>query len=285
MGNMTWAGGDGFTLNHNQFVKFFLSVFSSTDLNPVTVAFKFPFIVESHEYLAFREAHPDLRIAAFGPLYSGMFVLGILITLFSFIHKYKYRFINLVATLVIFGSVIAYPESWWFRFVPHAWLLPIIPAIYGYHFNNSCLGFKLAKALIFLLFVNVLLILSNYVYGEYLVQSTLKDRYELVKNMKQPVNVYYSNFLTNRLRFEDYAIDVVEVSIEQCKSFIAMMPGEVRVCLDSNDQSYNKILRDVCLIEKKLTGSNIRFWIISLTVNGENYSGCGPIQNLIQEEL
>lgn len=110
--------------------RFVLSSFSYSErVRPPGVArLKLPFqmsLLERKNY------DPDIEIGGFGPLYGGLFVLGVAGALGLCLSKSAggaARLMVLIAALV-FVSIFVHSETWWARYVPQGWLVPLFIAV------------------------------------------------------------------------------------------------------------------------------------------------------------
>ncbi len=119
-------------LAKNRFEKLFISLTFTNYLNPygdvpeselktVTNPFQLRSINEFEEFAT----SYDLRIGGFGPLFAVALALASLIALMR--TRNGTRDVGLA--LIVFGtiaSILIVPVSWWARFVPQMWLLPIL---------------------------------------------------------------------------------------------------------------------------------------------------------------
>jgi hypothetical protein len=90
---------------------------------------KLPFLLSSGEIRM--AGGVDVRIAGFGPLFSGAIVLSALAAL---VLVARYRSTPavrwaLLGALALLGSVLLLPENWWSRYVPQLWYIPLIVAL------------------------------------------------------------------------------------------------------------------------------------------------------------
>jgi len=91
---------------------------------------KFPFYIYPNEFQNYAgRAGPE--IAGFGPLYGGILLLTIihLIILFATNGITKPTITIFLFYLSLAISIFFHKETWWARFIPHAWLFIIIPSL------------------------------------------------------------------------------------------------------------------------------------------------------------
>jgi hypothetical protein len=74
--------------------------------------------------------YTDVRVGGFGPLFSGICLLTLIIIILITYYCHKnYITVNnyiLFLCFLIFLTVIINPESWWARYVPQLWLIPLL---------------------------------------------------------------------------------------------------------------------------------------------------------------
>lgn len=124
-------------------------------------SFKIPFTITENEISEY--ARPDTRISGFGPLYSGIFIISCLYTLYMIIKMWKEKKYNILVPflLILFGMfilVLATDGSWWARYTPYLYLIPIFNLIYMISRKNKL---NLVFSIIFsiLLLTNISLII------------------------------------------------------------------------------------------------------------------------------
>lgn len=163
--------------------KFARSMFSSaTDArmnNPLTprLYYKMPFT--SHFDMPYNAE--DVRINGFGHLFSGIFIISILLS-FIQLTRNKGRF----ALFAILLSVFLNPICWWARFVPQLHLLPIINC---YYFRKNNFIFFLISILII---INGLWITKENIganaYKTYVMSKFYNNLYHI--SQTKPIEIY-----------------------------------------------------------------------------------------------
>lgn len=110
--------------------RFFFSLFSQTHAGYDTVAhIKLPFSLSLEEVRA--AGGVDVRLAGFGPLFSGAVVLSLIAAgLLALYRKdcgpVTHALLFVAAALLV--SVLLMPQNWWARYVPQFWLVPVCVA-------------------------------------------------------------------------------------------------------------------------------------------------------------
>lgn len=209
---------------------FVVSLFSKTDRNPDTPEIKLPFTVSKNEIYAFHG--PDVRIGGFGPLFSGALVLSLAMLLWYLIRRQQFRKDDAILIGAILGSSLIPQITWWARFTPHVWLIPVLLFL-AVMPNTNKKGIRyLGIATIVVMLANSLVIASF----DHLFQSRMNRKYHeqlaALKQLESPVRVYFSNFHLGRIRLTDNEIKYVEA--KECENSPDRMPlvlSENIVCL------------------------------------------------------
>jgi hypothetical protein len=116
--------------SHNSISAFWVSLFSETHQGYGTYpSLKIPFTVSLAEIRA--AGGVDTRIAGFGPLFSGVFLLAFTLALISGVRGWNNKKVRgfLIAGAGLFVLALVFPENWWSRYVPQLWLVPISVSI------------------------------------------------------------------------------------------------------------------------------------------------------------
>lgn len=113
---------------------------------------------------------PDIRMAGFGPLFSGIFILamiGTVLIIVEYIRKKDWdRLIPYILTLALIAALILFLDgSYWARYIPYFYLVPVFVLIHYFQkeFNKHKVAniFALVIAVIFI-FNSILIIRTQY---------------------------------------------------------------------------------------------------------------------------
>lgn len=158
---------------------------------------KFPFYV-SEEEAQIAALGVDTRMAGFGPLFGGMICFSIAILSFAMYCLFKlnrYWFSILLSTLVVVLTLLlCIEESWWARYSPYFYLVPMISVVLFFiAFNNEVRFFKFLIGVITALFIYCCFVNTNY-FNEYVKtcrENTIitKDNLEYAKLNSQDKNI------------------------------------------------------------------------------------------------
>ena len=151
--------------NHNYIMRFVYSLFAQTDffdnawVNPNwNASFKIPFTFKMEELIL---SGRDTIIGEFGPFYGGILIVGFFLYVYHIFknRKDKVQQILFFLFLFILITILIVPVSYHYRYVPQAWLLPIIimfSLIYPSSFN-----FKIISK-VYIIFASVLLFITMF---------------------------------------------------------------------------------------------------------------------------
>ncbi|HOV34896.1 MAG TPA: hypothetical protein PLS56_02805 [Candidatus Dojkabacteria bacterium] len=194
------------------FVSYFLFGIDS-DTGKIKV--RLPFSFNYEDVLSIRDSDP--RIGGFGPFFmeicilSGMSLLYLLRQKkFSKTGKCKLFLYCFSICLLIFVM----PESWWARYVPLAYLVPIIIGVF-FVVKNKHVPF-VVELLIFLLFLNNLYVGMIYSVNPIRYTREINGAIQELKNRNEKVYVYrYGEFHNNVQRLKENGIEYEVVEYEE----------------------------------------------------------------------
>jgi hypothetical protein len=187
--------------------KFVRSMFSSTSdsrmNNPETppIFWKIPFSL--HFDMPF--SREELRISGFGHLFSGIFLISFILSLYLVLKKKKSRFLF----AAIYFTTLLNPICWWARFVPQ---LHLLPCMVCYYFRKNNIIFYILS---FLILLNGFMTLKeNYLsnaYSTYVINDFYNKLYEYSKTKK--ILIYKTNTANDEddetvlERLREYGVD------------------------------------------------------------------------------
>ena len=144
----------------NRLEKLFISTFSKTEnaAGSRPTHWKWPFTVSTEELEAI---WLDTRIAGFGPLFGGAVLLSLILLATAWPLDKKNTMAYTGLGLLIVCSALVNPESWWARYAPQLWLLPVFCAMLGLAINSKPQRI-LGLAIILVLCLNLYLVSGAY---------------------------------------------------------------------------------------------------------------------------
>ncbi len=225
---------------------------------PTGYRIKIPFEVRSDELSSYRHLNPDHRVGGFGPWMSGAFLVACSILLLMWLRGSESRSeLGFWLTLIL-ATVLLFPEPWWARHVPQAWLVPVLVAAYGCRPTNRRATRRLAQILLVILSINAGMVLYEHGRGQVALQSAVHRTMVALRRLPQPVPVYFSNFHSAVFRFHDYGIAFVDTPASDCPRYLKMLRSGVRVCAESPEGSgWQEALAQAQAIDADLAGAGI----------------------------
>lgn len=169
---------------------------------------KVPFTLYKSEirpYLGF-----DIRVAGFGPWFSGALVLAfvLLVLLIVDFARRRDRILGagLLVVALLVATVLVNPESWWARYAPQIWMVPVIIAALGLMRRSSRLATTLAVAVCAVLFVNAMFVetinFSNVIHGRNEVSAAL----DTIAKWPNGAELQQGDFDVSFVRFQERGI-------------------------------------------------------------------------------
>ena len=174
--------------------KFLISTFSKTDnimstYGDASPLYKIPGVITQEELKNLSLV--DIRISGFGLLFSIILILSLLILIIhmsnaikekTLFNKYLPFYLPMLITLII---IFILEGSWWARYIPQLYIVPIIALILSFEKNNKK-SLILPKILISLMAINIYYFVSYNTQAH--LENSIKIRREL-KKLKKGDNV------------------------------------------------------------------------------------------------
>ena len=193
---------------------------------------KFPFWLNRRELALFEDLNSDPRSGGFGPLYGGIFILAFL----AFLHALFKNMIPWVGWVPVLGILVSclLSQTWWARWVPQGWLVPMALAVPVMSLRPIGLGGGLARASIAVALVNSVLIFAFYTSGCLQNQAVLARQLAFLKNMPQPLSVHMPNFPSNETWLMDAGLRFKKIDHEPPMPRLKLNKTNSKVQLLSN---------------------------------------------------
>jgi hypothetical protein len=201
-------------LEANRFERFINSTFSeSASLDSRTsgkhLKWKIPFVVRLSEIKALQGE--GIRLGGFGVLWSGILLISLIFVIVgAYVQKRNERWYMLALLLTVIISVAINPESWWSRFVPQLWLLPIIVCTFLIFSGKSVL-INIGKSIVIVVIMNLLIVAA--VAFSSAIKTTIRTETEFAKmrKLKKPILVYFDMFPMNSRKLHEKMIPFIQV--------------------------------------------------------------------------
>lgn len=177
--------------NRNVFQKFAITMFSegsnihdSYGNNNEKPHLKIPFTIVKDEIKEYDR--PDTRISGFGPLYSGVFIISCILTFYMIYYFWRAKkfYVLVPFGLILFGMlflILATDGSWWARYTPYLYLLPIFNIIFLLNFkgdNKKIISITLGIILFIMVAVNNGLIAYANIKDHFPKYEQIHDKYQ-----------------------------------------------------------------------------------------------------------
>lgn len=227
----------------NKIERMYLSLYSeTTNDREKPLLSKFPLSATKDEL--FQSTKVDTRIGGFGP-YFGLvmtltaiaFAIWLCQTPFKYAAKYKLYFL-VIGTILL--TIIINPETWWARYIPQLWLIPLITVIL-LSFSKSLQKNMLAFLIVALLGFN----------GARVAYHSFKLTYEREQKSEQQmailaeeesINVKFDSFRSNRNRFKENNVNFKEVNQTTNFKYKINLVGSTTSLLTNDEQLYKKLV-------------------------------------------
>jgi hypothetical protein len=221
----------------DRITRFFVSSFSRSEAvrSPQQTRLKFPLWVGAEERRGLYGA--DLEAGGFGPLYGASLLLA-LVGVVTLCARRATRQIAGVVLLIggtLLASMFVHGQTWWARFVPQAWLLPMLVAIPALSLPRRSFQWCLGVGLVGLTVANLLIVGANVGWRQ--LKYARENQRSLLQLAAAPgqVNVYLSSFrsLRQRLREADINFRIVEAPPESGQRHPIPTPGNLAFWFES----------------------------------------------------
>jgi hypothetical protein len=145
----------------------------------------------------------DVRISGFGPLFSGALLLSLFLLVFVLYYLKTGRIFLILLCAAIVLSVLISTHTWWARYGPQLWFLPLAAIIAGFTITNSRVVFWSTRILTVILLVNAVLITIVHFNWEIDATKTTNEQLSLLRQSGDVgVNFqYFREPFSERLRY------------------------------------------------------------------------------------
>lgn len=200
---------------------------------------KFPLIIRKLELKEL--VNPDTRIGGFGPWFGAALLLMVIgLSMMALKKRDKTNSTVIIVTLVIMLSVLINPETWWARYVPQFWLIPLIAFIVLNQVDAKIIK-KVSSLLLIVIGVNVLLSVANQVNWQYNTQKHFNEQLTAIRDVEN-ITIEQTNFLSNRIRLEDKNIRYQTGVQDDFKYEIRIVQSTSKI-LTNDSKLFNQLLK------------------------------------------
>jgi hypothetical protein len=194
----------------NRFHKLYLALFTHTDdMNLLQkpdqeVVLKIPFTFNKTD--VHNSVNPVVLMAGFGPLFSGILILSLILLIWTLIKPYpsEKRFYLLLVLLTLTGTILMMEEAWDFRYVPQFWFIPIVIALASEY--SPVKRIRYLRNTIYLLIAVNLSFSTLSIPWNYVQTRKIKTQLKEMKENGQVIPVDFDIEWSNRLKFSENKI-------------------------------------------------------------------------------
>lgn len=173
-------------VNKSSIEKYFISMFSQVenihDASGKKATLKIPFTIHQNEYEHIKTT--DARMSGNGVLFSGIFIISLLIIVLLSRNTYKNHKEVFIMTTIILATtcslIVLFSESWWARYFPVTYYFVLISLLYLY-LNKNVVIKRTSYLLIFIILIN------NFI--------TFKESVKYSYDLNYNANFEYQNML------------------------------------------------------------------------------------------
>jgi hypothetical protein len=171
--------------------------------------FKIPFTFSINELKIFAREEP--RTGGFGPLFSGAFLISIIVFLFVWLgEKKKPSLVLLLSWVILFVSVLVVPAAWWARYVPQFYFLVIFLGIWSFINTDIAWVKNILLGIFLILLLNITIIKSIYIGNNILKSIAINEQLKEWKG--KSVLADFGIFQATRIRLIEKNIPFKETS-------------------------------------------------------------------------
>ena len=226
-------------VGRSRFVRFGYAIFShpgpQTFLNGEDACLMWPFNARWEDVDVFR--FHEVRISGFGPFFSGAFLIGLFLLGTAMVRPGISREIVILLSTAIILSVLVSKDTWWARYGPQLWWLPIVAVVAGFAIPRWRTIRWITYCLAVILIINVTLVVLAHFRWEREATRTTNEQMALLSHESEveiDFQYFYEPF-SERLRTA--GVTFRGVRRLQCDNPMELMsvvpgyPGAVRVCI------------------------------------------------------
>lgn len=178
----------------------YISQFSEVNnVKKIAPQSKFPFEVKKEEKK--QMVSPDVRIGGFGPLFGASLIL-LTIGLARFISRseIKKQSYLIISVIFILASCLVNPETWWSRYIPQFWLLPLLGSLFLI-FSSKKMAKLFAYAVLGVLVLNSTVVAFNQIKWQKDFQTLYNKQLKILQSSEN-IDIDFQTFQSNRERLK-----------------------------------------------------------------------------------
>jgi hypothetical protein len=176
-------------LGRNRFLRFAYAVFGRPGAQPYfpgeNAILMWPFDIGWKDFDIFY--FHDVRISGFGPLFSGALLIGVFLLCIAFMKSSIPKETIIIFSGIIILSVLISMHTWWARYGPQLWWLPVFAVITGFIASGFRTVRFIAYGLAAILMINSILITVCHFRWEIDATRTEHEQMTLMRQAKEVV--------------------------------------------------------------------------------------------------
>jgi len=212
---------------------FLLSHASVTAPMPSRPELKPPFWFTRPELSVFEDLSPDPRSGGFGPLYSGALLAGVWTAVVSLLRRPAPPVWTWLPLVPVVGS-LWFTQSWWARWAPQGWLLPLLlvfPCLIHEPRPSRPWPVGFAWWTLATCLLNSCLILVFYSLGCIRSQRVVEQQLSFLRNLPSPLELHWAKFPAPRLWLGWQQIPFEKTPEDPPRPRLVLLRSDTRVAL------------------------------------------------------
>ncbi len=192
-------------MGRNRLVRFGYALFGRPGAQPYNndpnARLMWPFVVSPKDLGEYR--YHETRVAGFGPLFSGAFLISLLLAVWLMFEPGVPRLVLVLGYAALVFSLLVSVHTWWARYGPQMWWLPILPVVAVFRASRSRAQTGVAWGLVAILLVNALIVAAVRMHWEVAATQTLHTQLVELRRSGREIEVdlqWFGEPVGNRLK-------------------------------------------------------------------------------------
>lgn len=183
-------------MGRNRLVRFGFAIFGRPGFSPYNnepeARLMWPFAVHPRDLAVYR--FHDTRTAGFGPFFSGVLVLSLILTGGLLLSPSAPRYLLLLSYAVLSASLLISVHLWWARYGPQLWWFPLLPIAAVFRRSRSRVQVNIAWVLLGILLINSLLVAAVRLHWEVKSTNTLRKQLTTLRDSGRVIEINMRRF-------------------------------------------------------------------------------------------